>query len=123
MAIDEIGDLLFQTGYRAPISSLTIEHKGELVSALLDFNLMAKVKCCMDQFMEGLTSLDLLSSIRSQPTIWKPLFMSKNVSVLSVGMYVSKIINYNSSYMSAFFIRALKGSHASKSFFQKKCQT
>ncbi len=36
MAIDEIGDLLFQTGYRAPISSLTIEHKGEL--ARLSFN-------------------------------------------------------------------------------------
>ena len=57
LAIDEISDLLLQTGYRKPISSLTTTDKKEIISALLDYHVMLKVKGAMDQYMDGLEAL------------------------------------------------------------------
>ena len=87
LAIDEIGDLLFQTGYRKPISLLTIQERYEIASALIDFHLMAKVKCIMDQFIEGLKAGGVLDGIVQQPNLWEPLFVLSSSSNLSRGVY------------------------------------
>lgn len=50
LAIDEIQDLLLQTGFNKPITSLTTGNKEEISRAIVDYHLMAKVKCIMDQF-------------------------------------------------------------------------
>ena len=41
---------------------------------------MAKVKCTMDQFIEGLKACGLLVKIKEQPTLWEPMFVHSNAS-------------------------------------------
>ena len=55
--MDEALDLLMTTGFRKPISHLTISDHLYLSAALLDYYLMAKMKAEMDQFCEGLNTL------------------------------------------------------------------
>ena len=45
-------DLVVQTGFRKPLIHLTIKDRHDLISSLLDYHLMAKVKTEMDQFKE-----------------------------------------------------------------------
>ena len=75
LSIDEIRDLLLQTGYRKPITLITMQDRDGLVSAMIDFHLMAKVKCIMDHFVEGLKTGGLLDSIIQQPNLWEPFFV------------------------------------------------
>ena len=53
LAIEEVQDFIFQTGFRKAIKDLTVDNKKELTSIMVDYHLMAKVKCCMDQFIDG----------------------------------------------------------------------
>ncbi len=75
LSIDEIGDLLYQADYRKPVQHVTVDDKSQLVSVILDYHLMVKVKCCLDQFMEGLETLDVLSRLQSNSNVWKPFFV------------------------------------------------
>ena len=45
----------------------------DLVSAMIDYHLMLKVKSMMDQFMEGLNEMGVLQKIQEQPLLWEPL--------------------------------------------------
>lgn len=74
LAIDEVTDLLLQTGYRKPIPLLALTDKREVITALVDYHMMLKVKCAMDQYMSGLEALGLLGRIQDNPSAWKPLF-------------------------------------------------
>lgn len=51
LAIDEVQDLLLQTGFNKPITGLSVNNKKEIAQAMIDYHLIAKVKCAMDQFM------------------------------------------------------------------------
>ena len=44
-------------------TSLTTGNKEEISRAIVDYQLMAKVKCIMDRFMEGLKEFGLLTKI------------------------------------------------------------
>lgn len=72
LAIDEIQHLLLQTGFNKPITSLTTANKEEMSRAIVDFHLMAKVKCIMD---EGLREFGLLTKIKDERTLWEPMFV------------------------------------------------
>ena len=52
-----------------------------MVSALVDFHVMAKVKCIMDQFMEGLKALGLLFKIQANPNVWEPMFIKSDTKL------------------------------------------
>lgn len=77
---------MLQTGYNKPISQLTTAHKDEVVSALIDFHLMAKMKGFMDQFIDGLKVLGMLEKIKQQPSIWEPLFVQSSTPQLTQGV-------------------------------------
>lgn len=77
-AIEEISDLLIQTGYRKPIPSLRMADKQTVITAMLNYHMMLKVKCAMDQYMEGLAELHLLERIQNNPSLWMPLFTNKS---------------------------------------------
>ena len=62
LAVDEIQDFLLQTGFNKPITGLTLADKEEIAHAMIDYHLIAKVKCAMDQFMEGLKEYQLLDN-------------------------------------------------------------
>lgn len=49
-AIDEGIDLLSATGFRKPFCSLQLSDRPSILSALIDYHLMVKVKTEMDQF-------------------------------------------------------------------------
>ena len=53
-------DLVVQTGFRKPLIHLTIKDRHDLISSLLDYHLMAKVKTELDQFKEGLQTFSFL---------------------------------------------------------------
>ena len=78
--MDEALDLLITTGFRKPVSLLSISDRFTLSSALLDFHLMARVKAEMDQFCEGLQTLGLLNAVRATPTTWEPYFTQIDTS-------------------------------------------
>ena len=83
VAIDEVGDLLFQTGYR---KRLSLEGKTEVCSALADYHLMAKAKGAMDQFIDGLNSFGLLVVMKQNPVLWEPLFLRSVSAGLTRGI-------------------------------------
>ena len=65
-----------ECGYFAPLNNLDL--KPLLLSTILDFHLMLKVKASMDQFLEGLQTLGVLSEVKSQPLLFEPFFCMQN---------------------------------------------
>ena len=81
-------DLVVQTGFRKPLIHLTIKDRHDLISSLLDYHLMAKVKTEMDQFKEGLQTFSFLDIVRENPDLWKKYFL-KTDETLTPGKKVS----------------------------------
>lgn len=81
LAIDEARSLVYETGFRKPLARLTMEDKGAVSTVLLNYHCMTKVKAAMDQFIEGLESLELLLRIRSDHSNWKDFFVDSGVTV------------------------------------------
>ena len=73
-AMDEGVDLLMATGFRKAISLLTLEDRPNVVSALLDYHLMGKVKAEMDQLIEGLNTSGFLDALKRNPVLFEPFF-------------------------------------------------
>ena len=78
-SIDEGSSLLNDTGYRKAVCSLTLSDRPAIMSALLDYHLMIKVKAEMDQFKEGLQTLGYLEVLQSDPSLWEEYFLDKNM--------------------------------------------
>ena len=88
VAIDDISDLIFQMDYTKSLCRVTVADKKELVSLLALYHLMMKAKSSMDQFIEGLKDVKLLSYIQNHPQTWQPLFVVNPDITLSAGTYV-----------------------------------
>lgn len=88
-AMDEALDLLMTTGFRKPVANLTISDRQNLSAALLDYHLMAKVKAEMDQFCEGLSTLEFLKAVRATPSIFTPYFTQIKTN-LTPGTYTRR---------------------------------
>ena len=86
-AIDEVQSLVYETGFRKPLAQLKVEDKHVVSSVLVNYHCMTKVKASMDQYMEGLESLGLLSRIQADPSKWKNFFMDMGVTVDSSMLY------------------------------------
>ena len=78
-SIDEGSSLLNDTGYRKAVCSLTLSDRPAIISALLDYHLMIKVKAEMDQFKEGLQTLGYLKVLQLDPSLWEEYFLDKNM--------------------------------------------
>ena len=57
---------------------LTVSDKAHLKSALLDYHCMVKVKAEMDQFSDGMQTLQVLDFIKLYPEQMRPLFVATN---------------------------------------------
>ena len=71
---DEELNLLMTTGFRKPVTHLTVADCGDIISGLVDYHLMSKVKAEMDQFCKGLETFQFLDMLRANPKIWEPYF-------------------------------------------------
>ena len=59
-ATDEAAELLLESGFKKPISTLGISDQKRLRGLLLGYHCLLKMKGEMDQFREGLASLGVL---------------------------------------------------------------
>ena len=55
------GLLLLETGYRKPLSTISCEDKPFTKKAVCDYHTLVKIKPELDQFSEGLETLNVLS--------------------------------------------------------------
>ena len=104
----EVQDLLLQTGFRKPVTSLAVGDKEEILSAIIDFHFMAKVKCVMDQFMEGLKAVGLLAEIQLQPAVWEPMFVHCNSHDITTGTTVLnhvRVLLSKNYYFKSYFLQ------------------
>ena len=46
-----------------------------IISALVDYNCILKVKSAMDQFCEGLQEIQVFDMLKKYPVLMKPFFM------------------------------------------------
>ena len=90
LSIDEIESLLCETEYRKPLKKIKLEDKEEVISILLDYYLIIKHKCCLDQFGEGLQTLGILSAVQRNPCLWKTLFVTSDAG-LSTGKVLKNV--------------------------------
>jgi len=73
-------------GFRKPLSQISIEHVGDIIQLLIDYFCMMKVKAAIDQYVEGLQDLGILTCIQQNPSEWKVFFQDNKIE-LSAGMY------------------------------------
>ncbi len=59
---------------------------------------MTKVKAAMDQYIDGLESLDVLESVRKEPGKWKAFFVDDGVKV-DAGMYIHALSHCIDSFI------------------------
>ena len=103
-AIDEVQSLVYEAGFRKPLAQLSMEDKSVVSLILVNYHCMIKVKAAMDQYMEGLESLGLLSRIQADPSKWKDFFVDTGVAVNSG-------INFNESLPVTIQIIAIISRH------------
>lgn len=81
LAIDEVLCLLAETGYRKPLTSLTLSDTSSLKAVLVDYHCMLKAKAAMDQFSDGLQRLKCHDLMQRFPNLLKPCFVSSGKTI------------------------------------------
>lgn len=84
LSTDEAIDALYSTGYTKATKSLTLTDRMDLLSVLLDYHLMAKVKSELDQFRNGLNTFEFIDHVKQNPAVWRPYFVPSS-NVLTAG--------------------------------------
>ena len=75
---DEISSsLLTECGMIGPFQY----KKEEILSVLLDYHLMIKMKAEMDQYIEGLEQLGVLVAVRNNPDLFRDFFVYNEVPI------------------------------------------
>ena len=85
--IDEIQSLVYKTGNRRPLPGIKLEDKKDLISTLISYYSMIRVKAAMDQFCFGLQSLELYQEIKFDPLMWDKFFIATKVK-LTAGTFL-----------------------------------
>ena len=87
-ATDEGEALLSETGFRKPLSQLTISDRQPIIDMLLDYYIMVKVKAEMDQCLQVLGFLKVL---QENPQLFRQYFMNVEVP-LTAGIIISRLL-------------------------------
>lgn len=80
------GLLLLETGYRKPLSSLGCEDKPCIKKAIRDYHTLVKIKPELDQFSDGLETLNVLPMMKKYPSLMSSLFVDKGRDYLNKGI-------------------------------------
>lgn len=91
LAIEELQDLLWQTGWKKPISTTTVTDKSDIITTMIRYHLLVKVKGPMDQFVDGMLALDLAQRVKQNPSLWEPLFTAKHEYITIGECFIAKI--------------------------------
>lgn len=74
-----------ETGYRKALARISLEDREEIVLILRQFYTLVRVKPELDQFIDGLKTLELLDMVREHPQLLRPLFVAGTPVQLSKG--------------------------------------
>lgn len=94
-------DLLVATGFRKPVCNLKITDRLAILSALVEYHLMAKMKAEMDQFKEGLNALGFLDIVRRNTSLWEPFFMHHESKITAGRTVMNNMLSVCISRLSA----------------------
>ena len=87
LAVDEVMELLLATWFQKPLAQLRPKDVDDLVGFLLEYHLFVKVKAEIDQFVEGLLTMEFLGHLRKNPSLWQDvLVLSKDN--LTPGLFI-----------------------------------
>lgn len=91
--VTQVAALVVAAGYRRALASLTMEDRGELVVTLQQFYTLLCVKPELDQFLEGLKTLQVLQTVRLYPELLRPLFVAGEPPKLDRGTLMCVLIS------------------------------
>lgn len=119
MSDDAATDLVLETGFSKPLKDMTLANRKELISVLTLYHLMIKVKSSVDQFIDGLDDVQLLSAMRKYPDTWEVFFVNLNTtitpgSLLIFAMVLSNDLLFISDKLKSLFtvLYSVEGSRA-----------
>ena len=70
---EDLTSTILESGYVKPLTFLSLEDVCILKQTLRDYTLV-RVKAEIDQFIEGLSALGVLETVRKYPALMSPLF-------------------------------------------------
>ena len=86
---DDASSIVFETGYRKSLTLLTLKDRDELIASVKIYHCLIKIKAEIDQFLDGLKSLDVYWYIKTYPELMMQLFVDvPNKRLLTAGLYV-----------------------------------
>lgn len=81
---DTSGKLL-ETGYRKPLTSITVNDREVIAVVLKLYHTLIKVKAEIDQFVDGLRCLGIDRYIKQYPELMEPVFVNMPRKRLTAG--------------------------------------
>lgn len=77
--------LLLETGFRKPLTLLTMDDKPNIKKVMQDHHTLIKVKPELDQFAEGLKTAGVLDKMRRYSTLMAPMFVTEGKVEINKG--------------------------------------
>ena len=74
-------DALLECGFTKPLSTLKCEDVTQLISNAILHSTILKIKCELDQFIEGIREAGVLHSIQKYPHYFLPLFVLSGTAI------------------------------------------
>ena len=77
------------TGYCSwPLSLLNCDNKPCIKKAIRDYHTLVKIKPELDQFLDGLKTLNVLQTMKMYPSLMSPLFVDQGSDCLNKGIVI-----------------------------------
>jgi hypothetical protein len=89
---DDASSIVFETGYRKSLTLLTLKDRDELIASVKIYHCLIKIKAGIDQFLDGLKSLDVYWYIKRYPELMQLFVDVPNKRLLTAGLYVRSYI-------------------------------
>lgn len=80
--------ILIESGLTMPLASVTLCDVDTMVQTIALHHVLLKAKAEMDQFMQGLNALGVLTAIKAHPNLFEAYFSIDVNSSLTAGIYV-----------------------------------
>ena len=87
LSSDSAMDVLLRAGYYKPVAHCNLKSRDEIVRAVVFHSIIGVSKLELDQFLDGLSSLSVLKTLRLYPQQMKPSFChnaSNSISALDL---------------------------------------
>ena len=95
--LHEKSSMIYDAGFKILMTHIKLEHIQEIIRAIIVFTTVLPIKGELDQLAKGLNLYDILSLIKSNGEIMKPLFIHGNKRITAEKICYLKYSPTNSS--------------------------